>query len=201
MIAYLRGLVISRAEHYIVLDVQGVGYRVFTTPQHARSVAHGDEVQLHIHTHVREDTLQLFGFGVEVERGIFLALCDVKGIGPKLGMTILGGASTADLLALVGRGDVKALTKIKGLGKKTAERMVVELSKKFASMAPVASIVGARSPSASTPTGILADVASALGNLGFKPAQIDKALDALRAMDGAPEDFESLFREAMKNVR
>lgn len=201
MIAYLRGLVISRADDYIVLDVQGVGYRVFTTPQQARSVAHSDEVQLHIHTHVREDTLQLFGFGVEVERGIFLALCDVKGIGPKLAMTILGGASTTDLLALVGRGDVKALTRIKGLGKKTAERMVVELSKKFAAMAPVASLVGTNVPSTATPTGMLGDVASALGNLGFKPAQIDKALDALRAMDDAPKDFEGLFREAMKNVR
>lgn len=199
MIAWLRGTLIARAEDSVVLDVQGVGYRVHMPPTHIRAMPEGEELELHIHTHVREDTLQLFGFAAELERQVFLSLKQVKGIGPKLAMAVLGHSSIPDLVGAVSSGDVKRLTHIPGLGKKTAERILVELREPFGQLVPPPE------PGATAPSGdrsvLLRDVASALGNLGFKAGQIDRALDQLRQQKDAPSDFEGLFREALKLVR
>ncbi len=127
MIAFLRGLVVSRGEDHAVIDVQGVGYRVEMAGPAIRMLPPGEEVQLHIHTNVREDAIQLFGFADPTDRSVFLALTKVKGIGPKLSMAVLGNTTTAELVDAVAAGDVKRLTHIPGLGKKTAERILVEL--------------------------------------------------------------------------
>jgi len=198
VIAFLRGLVCSRSDDHVVVDVNGVGYRVFMAPPNVRALAHGEEVSLHIHTHVREDAFQLFGFVDETQRTVFLALKSVKGIGPKLAMAVIGNTTTAELLEAVVGGDVKRLTSIPGLGKKTAERILVELTETFQKIAPesVPAAVSRAGGSA-----LLNDVASALGNLGFKAAQIDRALDHVRARDDLRQDFDTLFREAMQELR
>jgi Holliday junction DNA helicase RuvA len=198
VIALLRGLVASREEDHIVVDVQGVGYRVAMPGPTIRELSGGEEVTLHIHTHVREDAIQLFGFANTAQREVFLALTKVKGIGPKLGMAVLGHASTADLVDAVSSGDVKRLTHIPGLGKKTAERILVELQGTLGDLIPAGAMPGKRAPGASA---LLNDVASALGNLGFKGAQIDAALDQVRSAPDAPTDFDGLFREVMKHLR
>lgn len=200
MIALLRGLVVARADDSAVIDVQGVGYHVFVTPPLARSLALGEEVTLHIHTNVREDAIQLFGFPAESERHIFLSLRKVKGIGPKLAMAVLGATTTEELVDAVGRGDVKRLTAIPGLGKKTAERILVELQGAFSEMA-ILRETGTGVPPVGAVDRHLADVASALANLGFKPQQIDKALDGLRDADAPFADFDAAFRKAMQLLR
>ncbi len=199
MIAFLRGLVCSRGEDHVVVDVSGVGYHVSMAPPAVRALAHGEEVQLHIHTHVREDALQLFGFAHERQREIFLALKKVKGIGPKLAMAVLGNTTIDGLVSTVGAGDVKQLTHIPGLGKKTAERIVLELQGVFGKMTPAGPMPSG--PRQSDGSAMLNDVASALSNLGFKSAPIDRALDELRLRQDLPEDFDAVFREAMRLVR
>ena len=157
-----------------------------------------EELSIDIHTHVREDALHLYGFLNETEREIFLRLTTVSGIGPKLGMNILSGSSIEDLVGAVTRGDVKRLTTIPGVGKKTAERILVELRDVFHKlMLTDATLSGGAAAAGNAPTGKLADVASALANLGFKNAQIEKTLSAMNARDTLPENFDDLFREAL----
>lgn len=199
MIALLRGLVAERGEDHLVVDVQGVGYKVFVPGPTARSLGGGEEVHLQIHTHVREDAIQLFGFVEPIQRQIFLSLNTVKGIGPKLAMSVLGNSSVPELVDAVSTGDVKRLTHIPGLGKKTAERILVELQGPFAGLVTPA-VTGELKPKA-TGDAMLNDVASALANLGFKAAQIDRALDSLRDQPERSDDFDVLFREAMRHVR
>ena len=198
MIALLRGLVASRAESHIVVDVQGVGYGVYVPATLAEELALGEEVQLHIHTHVRDDAIQLFGFADQLGREIFLALTTVTGIGPKLALGILSGTAISDLLRAVTEGDVKRLTTLKGIGKKTAQRILVELKEVFARISPAT--VPAR-PSATGAFGRFDDVASALQNLGFRAADVERAISALQADPEAPSDFEGLFRMAMQLLR
>jgi len=198
VIASLRGPVASRQTDHIVIDVGGVGYRVFVPLPSIQSVGNGDELFVFVHTHVREDSLLLFGFITETEREVFRRLNTVSGIGPKLAMNILSGTTIEELIGAVAGGDVKGLKRIPGVGKKTAERILVELREIFAQM----NIVGIeRKGLRSAVSGVLSDVSSALGNLGFKSAQIERALDGLEAMESPPADFDELLREALRLIR
>ncbi len=202
MIASLRGQVLSRHDSHVVLDVQGVGYRIFMSVPAMQALPSNEELSIDIHTHVREDALHLYGFLNETEREIFLRLTTVSGIGPKLGMNILSGSSIEDLVGAVTRGDVKRLTTIPGVGKKTAERILVELRDVFHKlMLTDATLSGGPAASGTAPIGMLADVASALANLGFKNIQIEKTLSALNARDTLPENFDDLLREALQQIR
>ena len=202
MIASLRGQVLSRHDSHVVLDVQGVGYRIFMSIPAMQALPSNEELSIDIHTHVREDALHLYGFLNETEREIFLRLTTVSGIGPKLGMNILSGSSIEDLVGAVTRGDVKRLTTIPGVGKKTAERILVELRDVFHKlMLTDATLSGGAAAAGNAPTGKLADVASALANLGFKNAQIEKTLSAMNARDTLPENFDDLLREALQQIR
>ena len=132
MIARLRGQLFEKNPGQLVVDVQGVGYSVFVAmPTYSSVPDPGSEVALDIYTHVREDVIQLYGFSTRLERSIFERLTHISGIGPRLALTILSGSSVEDLVGSIKRGDLARLTSIPGVGKKTAERIVLELKDKL----------------------------------------------------------------------
>jgi Holliday junction DNA helicase RuvA len=183
-----------------VLETGGVGYEVqIPISTYTALPEQGSAASLRIHTHVREDTLALFGFATAEEKAVFERLIAVSGIGPKLAITVLSGLATPDLISAIREGDVQRLVRIPGVGKKTAERMVLELKDKLAA------IEAAGKPQVSTETGegfspLQRDVLSALQNLGCARAAAEDAVKRAKTR-GAAEDFESLFRAALALVR
>jgi Holliday junction DNA helicase RuvA len=198
MISHLRGALLEKNPNSVVVDVHGVGYEV-TIPVSAYSSlpAVGAEVALHIHTHVREDALSLFGFVSSADKALFEKLISVSGIGPKLAVTALSGLAAPELMAAIRTGAVDQLVKIPGVGKKTAERMVLELRDKLDNIGEPARAV---SVSQSNFNPIEQDVISALMNFGSARAAAEAAVTKARAAEG-PNDFDALFRRALKLVR
>jgi Holliday junction DNA helicase RuvA len=198
MIALLRGALIEKHPNQAIVDVGGVGYDV-TIPvsTYSQLPETGAEVRLRIHTHVREDALQLFGFLTQDEKGLFERLISVSGIGPKLAVTILSGLNAGDLIQAIRRGEVDRLVRIPGIGKKTAERLVLELRDKMP--APVGEEAPAAAP-ATTFSAIDQDVLSALLNLGCGRPQAEAAVRKAKAA-GVAQEFEPLFRRALELVR
>jgi Holliday junction DNA helicase RuvA len=200
MISHLRGALLEKNPNIVVVDVNGVGYEV-TIPVSVYSSlpAAGAEVSLHIYTHVREDALVLFGFVSSADKALFEKLISVSGIGPKLAVTALSGLASADLIEAIRNGAVDHLVKIPGVGKKTAERMVLELRDKLDSIALPAKAKGG-SASSSSFSAIEEDAISALMNFGSARAAAEAAVTRARAAEGA-NDFDALFRRALKLVR
>ena len=199
MISHLRGALLEKHPNQVIVDVQGVGYEV-TIPVSAFSSlpAAGQTVSLHIHTHVREDILALFGFPSHDDKLLFEKLIAVSGIGPKLAITALSGLTTDDLRAAIRSGAVEQLVRIPGVGKKTAERMILELRDK---MGPVPAAEGAPGgASKSLFSSIEEDVISALMNFGAGRAAAEAAVNKARS-ESEPNDFDALFRRALKLVR
>ncbi len=200
MIAHLRGTLLEKHPNAIIVDVSGVGYDV-TIPVSVYSSLpeKGQPVQLHIHTHVREDALTLFGFLSPGDKAMFEKLIGVSGIGPKLAVTALSGLSTADLVAAIRSGSVEQLVRIPGVGKKTAERMVLELRDKIDLLG-----LPARSEAATTPKSSFSaneeDVISALMNFGANRPSAEAAVAKARSSSES-NDFDALFRRALKLVR
>ena len=205
MIALLRGVLLEKHPNQAIVDAGGVGYDVtipVSTYTHLPDA--GAEVRLRIYTHVREDALALYGFLSQDEKALFERLISVTGIGPKMAMSVLSGIPTAELISSIRRGEVERLVRIPGVGKKTAERMVLELRDKM----PAPS---GDEPSASpaAPSGALTiieqDVFSALLNLGCTRPAAEAAVRKTRAgAAGGPTDpaeFEPLFRRALEFVR
>jgi Holliday junction DNA helicase RuvA len=189
MIAHLRGKLIAKHPNQAVVDVGGVGYDVtISVPTFSDLGGIGVEVALHVHTHVREDAIALFGFVHPEEKQLFEKLLSVSGIGPKLAITILSGMAAGEMVAAIKGNDVAKLTKIPGIGKKTAERMVLELRDKLKDfgMAPAA-------PPASP---MEEDILSALTNLGYHRPLAEKAVATVMRNGGAKE-FDIMFREAL----
>jgi Holliday junction DNA helicase RuvA len=200
MIAHLRGVLLHKHPNQIVVDVQGVGYDV-TIPVSTYSALPeaGAQVQLRIYTHVREDTIALFGFHSAEEKALFEKLIGVGGIGPKLAVTILSGLAAPDLISAIRTGEVAKLVRIPGVGKKTAERMVLELRDKLDGIGPATA--APRPPEAARVFSDLEiDVLSALLNLGCQRAAAETAVQKARTT-GAPTEFEPLFRKALELVR
>jgi Holliday junction DNA helicase RuvA len=200
MIAHLRGKLLEKHPNQVIVDTGGVGYDVTIPVSTFSSLSDaGSEVRLRIHTHVREDAIQLFGFLTAEEKTVFERLISVSGIGPKLAITVLSGLATPDLVAAIREGGVDRLVRIPGVGKKTAERMVLELKDKL-DMFPTVP----RGAAAVTPADALSpvehDVLSALLNLGCQRAAAETAVRKARAA-GAGTDFEPLFRKALELVR
>ncbi len=192
MIAHLRGRLLSKEPNRAVVEAGGVGYDVtISIPTFTGLPNAGAEVALHIHTHVREDALALFGFLTPQEKQLFERLISVSGIGPKLGITVLSGMSTEFLVAAIRGNDVAQLTRIPGIGKKTAERMVLELRDKLQALP--AAHVAAASP-------VEEDVLSALVNLGYQQALAEKAISVAQK-SGKRESFDALFRESLAQLR
>jgi Holliday junction DNA helicase RuvA len=199
MIAHLRGTLLEKHPNLVIVDTGGVGYEV-TIPVSAYSSLPetGTEVQLHIHTHVREDALLLFGFVSAADKLLFEKLITVSGIGPKLAVTALGGLTAPDLAQAIREGSVEQLVRIPGVGKKTAERMVLELRDKLDLLPGIARAAAASAKSAFNTTE--EDVISALGNFGVaRPAAEAAVTKAKSATEG--NDFDGLFRRALKLVR
>ena len=200
MIALLHGVLLEKHPNQAIVEAGGVGYDV-TIPvsTYTHLPESGVEVRLRIHTHVREDALALYGFLTQEEKALFEKLINVSGIGPKLAITILSGLAAADLIHAIRRGEVERLVRIPGIGKKTAERLVLELRDKLAAAAGEEP-----EPAAAVLSAIDQDVLSALLNLGCARPQAEaavrKAKAAAGASGGAPE-FEPLFRRALELVR
>ena len=189
MIAHLRGRLIAKHPNQAIVEAGGVGYDVnITVPSFSDLPALGAEVALHIHTHVREDMIALYGFLRAEEKQLFEKLITVSGIGPKLAITILSGMATAEMVGAIRSNDFARLTKIPGIGRKTAERMCVELRDKLEGF-------GAPQPVVSR-SAVEEDVISALVNLGFQRAVAEKAVQ--RAVQSSGRDnFDAIFRAAL----
>jgi holliday junction DNA helicase RuvA len=195
MIAHIRGRLLSKHPNQAIVDCAGVGYQLtISVPTFSGLPEAGNEVSLFVHTHVREDQLALFGFHKNDEKQLFEKLIAVSGIGPKLAITVLSGMSATDLVASIRGNDLTRLTRIPGVGKKTAERMVLELKDKleeFGTAAPSTTIAAA-SP-------LEEDILSALVNLGYQRATAERALQSLGPANG--RGFEQLFRAAMAAIK
>jgi holliday junction DNA helicase RuvA len=187
LIAWLHGKLVEKEPSRVVLDVNGVGYEVFVPLTTFTALPDpGAEVSIDIHTHVREDTIALYGFSSRQERRVFERLIGISGIGPRLAVTILSGGSVEGLVGAIRRGDLGRLTSIPGVGKKTAERIVVELRDKLQDITAEAA-----KPAVET------DVVSALENLGYPRAIVEGAVR--RAVGGnADAGFEALFKLALQ---
>jgi Holliday junction DNA helicase RuvA len=191
MIAHLRGKLIARHPNQATVETGGVGYDVtISVPTFSELPPLGGEVALHIHTHVREDQLALYGFLRPEEKHLFERLITVSGIGPKLAITVLSGMPADEMVNAIRGNDVARLTKIPGVGKKTAERMVLELRDKL----PVAGSEPARF--LSSLSAIEEDVFSALLNLGYQRAAAEKALAKLEKGGS----FDAMFRAALAAI-
>jgi Holliday junction DNA helicase RuvA len=197
VIAFLRGTLLEKHPNQVVLSAGGVGYEV-TVPISTFSALPnaGAEAALHIHTHVREDAISLFGFHSREEKILFEKLIGVSGIGPKLAVTVLSGLATSDLVAAIRLGQVEQLVRIPGVGKKTAERIVLELRDKL----DVPGIAVSAAASAGALTALEQDVLSALVNLGCARPAAEAAVRKAKTA-GAPAEFEPFFRKAMEWVR
>jgi len=195
MIAHLRGTLLAKHPNQAVVEAHGVGYDVvISVPTFSELPVAGAEVSLHIHTHVREDALSLYGFLWLAEKHVFEKLLTVSGIGPKLAITILSGMPAHEMVGAIRGGDVVRLTRIPGIGKKTAERMVLELRDKL----PAAD--GTKEVSTMAASPVEEDVLSALMNLGYQRAAAEKALQDAARGGKHSGSFEILFREAMAGL-
>jgi Holliday junction DNA helicase RuvA len=191
MIAHLRGTLLLKHPNQVVVETAGVGYEInISVPTFSELPANGVEVALHIYTHVREDLIALYGFLRPAEKQLFEKLITVSGIGPKLAITILSGMAANEMAGAIRGNDLPRLTKIPGIGKKTAERMVLELRDKLpAAVEPAAS----RMPAMNA---VEEDVLSALVNLGYQRAAAEKALVGA-VQNGNRGSFDAMFREAL----
>jgi Holliday junction DNA helicase RuvA len=198
MIAHLRGTLLVKHPNVIVIDVNGVGYEVVIPVSAFSSLPEkGQPVELHIHTHVREDALALFGFLTAADKALFEKLITVSGIGPKLAITTLSGLTAPDLVNAIRAGAIEQLVRIPGVGKKTAERMVLELRDKL-DLAGLPERTAAAPRSAFDPNE--QDVISALMNFGANRPSAEAAVNKARSTT-EPNDFDALFRRALKLVR
>ncbi len=188
MIGALRGTLHEKTPEYVIIDAGGVGYQVYLPLTSFYAVGElGDEVTLRIYTHVRDDALRLYGFLHTSEQRLFEQLISVAGIGPKLAVTILSGMETDVLIGAIANANIARLSTIPGVGKKTAERMALELKDKVAEFAPAAASAG--------PRGVRQDVLSALENLGYRPRDAERALDKV---EDPAEEFEELLRQTLR---
>ena len=200
MIASLRGKILEKHPNRIVVDVNGVGYEVFVPLSTFYGLGDpGSEIAVRIHTHVREDALLLYGFVTLLEQELFERLIGIGGIGPKLALAVLSGIEPMDLVAAIERGDVARLTAIPGVGKKTSERIVLELKDRLPRARPMAVAAGGGVPDAPV---LRDDVVSALVNLGYHRPLAEKAADAAIAMLGSSSDagFERVLKQALREL-
>jgi holliday junction DNA helicase RuvA len=203
MIAHLSGTLLSKQATSVILDVAGVGYEVSIPLSTFYELEDpGSNVQLRIYTHVREDALQLYGFKTARERELFLRLISVSGIGPKLGITLLSGMSAEEMITSIRNNNLAKLTLIPGVGRKTAERLVMELRDKVASLAAgVNEDLGVTAEAASVPTedSMRADALSALVNLGYQRNAAEKAVSAALG-ENEEVSVESILRASLRKL-
>jgi Holliday junction DNA helicase RuvA len=191
MIAHLRGKLLAKHPNQIVVETAGVGYEInISVPAFSELPNLGSEVALHIHTHVREDLIALYGFLRPAEKLLFEKLITVSGIGPKLAITILSGMAAEDMTRAIRGNDIARLTRIPGIGKKTAERMVLELRDKLPE------VIGTSERAVPAMNAMEEDVLSALVNLGYQRPAAEKAL-AGAVKNGNSGTFDAMFRQTL----
>jgi len=204
MIAHLSGTLLSKQATSVILDVGGVGYEVTIPISTFYELEEpGSKVQLRIYTHVREDALLLYGFKSARERELFMRLISVSGIGPKLGITLLSGMSADEMIASIRTNNLARLTLIPGVGRKTAERLVMELRDKIAALSSpeLEEELGAKPSVSVTPTedAVRADALSALVNLGYQRSAAEKAINAAIG-EGGDISVESILRRSLRRL-
>ena len=198
MISFLRGRVHDKQPNTVTVDVGGVGYEVHVPLSTFCNLSEeGAEISLRVYTHVREDALQLYGFLTELERQLFERLIAISGIGPKLAIVVLSGMETRDLVSAVQRADVARLTTIPGIGKKTAERIVLELKDRLKQVA--VTVAAGATPTSSPADQLRTDLLSALLNLGYHRQQAEMAID--KTVTSNPNaSFEHAVRTALREL-
>ncbi len=200
MIAHLRGSILEKHPNRIVIDVNGVGYEVFVPLSTFYGLGEtGAAIALRIHTHVREDAFVLYGFATLLEQELFERLIGVSGIGPKLALAVLSGIEPQEFIRAIERGDLARLTAIPGVGKKTSERIVLELKDRLPRAQVAAAIAGA--PASDAPV-LRDDVVSALVNLGYHRPLADQAAEAAIAAAGSSSEasLERVLKQALREV-
>jgi Holliday junction DNA helicase RuvA len=199
MIGYLKGQLLQKKPNLLLVDVHGIGYEVFIPLTSFYELpAEGNEVSLRIHTHVREDALILFGFHTQREKDLFLKLISISGIGPKLAITILSGAQVEELAQAIAEGNIVRLTAIPGVGRKTAERLVLELK---AHMTPFLLPEQAdASKQSGVPSPLEEDILSALVNLGYPRPSAEKALAVVLRTAECERTFEEVLRSTLRRL-
>jgi len=201
MIGWLRGEVMRTLSDQIVLRVGDVGYVLTVGERQATASLPGDALELHVHTHARENELSLFGFREAIHVELFEALTTVKGVGPRVAVAILDALSPDDLVMAVEAGDVRRLSSAKGVGKKVAERLAMELKGKLPASAGL-DLSSVAAHGAGGPTGVVwRDLASALVNLQYKKAEIDQVLNQLAESHGPEPEFDAVLRAALGALR
>ena len=197
MIAHLRGRIFEKHPNRLVLDINGVGYDVFVPLSTFYGLGEpGTETALRIHTHVREDALLLYGFATLLEQELFERLIGVSGIGPKVALAVLSGIEPLELIRAIERGDLARLTAIPGVGKKTSERIVLELKDRLPRAQVAAVAAGVAPPESST---VRDDVLSALVNLGYHRPLAEKAVES--AIKALPDvGFERTLKQALREL-
>jgi Holliday junction DNA helicase RuvA len=196
VIAHLRGRILDKQPNRIVIDINGVGYDVAVPLSTFYGLGDpGADIALRIDTHVREDALTLYGFATPIEQALFERLIGISGIGPKLALSVLSGIEPADLIRAIDQADVARLTNIPGVGKKTSERIVLEMKDRLPRLhAGVAAAVGAVPPA-----GLRDDLLSALTNLGYHRPLAEKAVES--AIKAIPDsDFEATLKRALREL-
>ncbi len=197
MIGQLRGELVSKRMDVVVIDVMGVGYLVtISASTYQKLPPEGAKVELKIYTHVREDQLQLFGFWTEGEKEIFLTLLSVNGIGPKMALTIVSEISPGDLKQTILSGNLQRLTSISGIGKKTAERIILEMKEKIQKISIVI-----QTADSMIEADALKDLISALLNLGYKQNEVDRVVSNLKPRVAKESTFEALLKQSLKLLR
>jgi Holliday junction DNA helicase RuvA len=197
MIAHIQGSLHFKSPEYLIIDVDGIGYQVqvpLSTFYNLPQV--GSRVSLHIHTHVREDALQLYGFQSPEEKTIFVRLISISGIGPRLAVNILSGISPAELVESLGQNNLARLISIPGVGRKTAERIMVELRDKVSSLAPGHDVTVTVKTAANE--ALIEDALSALLNLGYKKGVAQGAVENARKRLAGEITLESLLKESLR---
>ncbi len=198
MIAHLTGTILSKQPNAVVIDVNGVGYEVTIPVSTFYELGDvGAQASLRVHTHVREDAIMLFGFRTGREKELFLRLTSVSGIGPKLGITFLSGTSPDDLIAAIRSNDLARLVSIPGVGRKTAERVVIELRDKIGQLALLDSDVSSAPSTAVDVDATRDDVVAALVSLGYQKALAEKIVAKVLEVE-SDRTIEHVLRQALK---
>lgn len=196
MYSYLHGRVVAKAEQHIVLDVHDIGYKIFIPSRMLKHLSIGDETTIHTYLQVREDEMSLYGFIEPETLALFELLLTVTGVGPKLALSIVSGTTCTAFCQAVLTNNLPVLTQIPGVGKKTAQRLVLELKDKIAQQAPLPAAETEAAPVVDN--SVNAQVLAALTALGYKPDEAEGALRSALQQLSEPGGVESLLRESLK---
>jgi Holliday junction DNA helicase RuvA len=200
MIAHLTGRLLSKTTQSVIIDAGGIGYEVLVPLSTFYTLPEKDgRVSIHVYTHVREDALLLFGFQSGLEKALFTMLISVSGIGPKLAINVLSGIGPQDLLSAIAKGDALRLQSIPGVGKKTAERIALELKDRASRMMGEYDVTEPSAPMGSEDQQLLDDALSALVNLGYPAKSAKKAIENARRGASSPS-IEELIKAALRGL-